>query len=184
MFLIYDSYNWRSKVWTSHEVKRFKKSKHLKVKNGRSDMTLGWGWGFFLGGRGGMRAGSGWAYAIQDGIEIGGENSSTGPTMLVIWGKSHLGNDLSIIRYSLNYPALSGNRTPVSRVAGENSTTEPTMLKQSITIHLLGTITLGSNEQCLKCVKWPRWGSNPQSSDSKSDALSIGPRGRWYIVNI
>ena len=24
--------------------------------------------------------------------------------------------------------ALSGNRTPVSRVAGENSTTEPTML--------------------------------------------------------
>ena len=23
----------------------------------------------------------------------------------------------------------------------------------------------------------PRWGSNPQSSDSKSDALSIGPRG-------
>ncbi len=80
--------------------------------------------------------------------------------------------------------ALSGNRTPVSRVAGENSTTEPTMLKQSITIHLLGTITPGSNEQCLKCVKWPRWGSNPQSSDSKSDALSIGPRGRWYIVNI
>ena len=49
--------------------------------------------------------------------------------MLVIWGKSHLGNDLSIIRYSLNYPALSGNRTPVSRVAGENSTTEPTMLE-------------------------------------------------------
>ena len=182
MFLIYDSYNWRSKVWTSHEVKRFKKSKHLKVKNGRSDMTLGWGWGFWVGW--GMRVGWGWAYAIQDGIEIGGENSSTGPTMLVIWAKSHLGNDLSIIRYSLNYPALSGNRTPVSRVAGENSTTEPTMLKQSITIHLLGTITLGSNEQCLKCVKWPRWGSNPQSSDSKSDALSIGPRGRWYIVNI
>ena len=26
--------------------------------------------------------------------------------------------------------ALSGNRTPVSRVAGENSTTEPTMLKE------------------------------------------------------
>ena len=26
------------------------------------------------------------------------------------------------------WSALSGNRTPVSRVAGENSTTEPTML--------------------------------------------------------
>ena len=31
---------------------------------------------------------------------------------------------------------------------------------------------------------WPRWGSNPQSSDSKSDALSIGPRGRCIFVNI
>ena len=31
---------------------------------------------------------------------------------------------------------------------------------------------------------WPRWGSNPQSSDSKSDALSIGPRGRCSILNI
>ena len=29
-----------------------------------------------------------------------------------------------------------------------------------------------------KRKNWPRWGSNPQSSDSKSDALSIGPRGR------
>ena len=25
---------------------------------------------------------------------------------------------------------------------------------------------------------WPRWDSNPQSSDSKSDAISIRPRGR------
>ena len=31
---------------------------------------------------------------------------------------------------------------------------------------------------------WPRWGSNPQSSDSKSDALSIGPRGRCYSLDI
>ena len=31
---------------------------------------------------------------------------------------------------------------------------------------------------------WPRWGSNPQSSDSKSDALSIGPRGRCSCFNI
>ena len=31
---------------------------------------------------------------------------------------------------------------------------------------------------------WPRWGSNPQSSDSKSDALSIGPRGRCSSLNI
>ena len=28
--------------------------------------------------------------------------------------------------------ALSGNRTPVSRVAGENSTTEPTMLAKLV----------------------------------------------------
>ena len=31
---------------------------------------------------------------------------------------------------------------------------------------------------------WPRWGSNPQSSDSKSDALSIGPRGRCLCRNL
>ena len=31
---------------------------------------------------------------------------------------------------------------------------------------------------------WPRWGSNPQSSDSKSDALSIGPRGRCSSLDI
>ena len=167
------------------QVMKSRGSRNQNIWKSRTEEVTwlwGWGWGFWVGG--GMRVGWGWAYAIQDGIEIGGENSTTGPTMLVIWGKSYLGYDLSIIQYSLNYPALSGNRTPVSRVAGENSTTEPTMLKQSITIHLLGTITLGSNEQCLKCVKWPRWGSNPQSSDSKSDALSIGPRGRWYIVNI
>ena len=31
--------------------------------------------------------------------------------------------------FDSKFSALSGNRTPVSRVAGENSTTEPTMLK-------------------------------------------------------
>ena len=31
--------------------------------------------------------------------------------------------------------------------------------------------------------KRPRWGSNPQSSDSKSDALSIGPRGHVNICD-
>ena len=34
---------------------------------------------------------------------VAGENSTTEPTMLVIWGKPHLGIDLSIIQYSLKY---------------------------------------------------------------------------------
>ena len=32
-------------------------------------------------------------------------------------------------------------------------------------------------EDHLYTKTWPWWGSNPQSSDSKSDALSIGPHG-------
>ena len=34
---------------------------------------------------------------------VAGENSTTEPTMLVIWGKPHLGIDLSITQYSLKY---------------------------------------------------------------------------------
>ena len=45
---------------------------------------------------------------------------------------------------------------------------------------LYTTIFLNS----ISLQNWPRWGSNPQSSDSKSDALSIGPRGRCSILNI
>ena len=80
--------------------------------------------------------------------------------------------------------ALSGNRTPVSRVAGENSTTEPTMLG------IFDISFEGEDVQMTFVCKyaalqnWPRWGSNPQSSDSKSDALSIGPRGRCMFVKI
>ena len=36
-------------------------------------------------------------------------------------------SDSEVIFDKLENSALSGNRTPVSRVAGENSTTEPTM---------------------------------------------------------
>ena len=35
---------------------------------------------------------------------------------------------LERLQYCRKWSALSGNRTPVSRVAGENSTTEPPML--------------------------------------------------------
>ena len=43
--------------------------------------------------------------------------------------------------------------------------------KNSIVVHLLGFMTK---------KKRPRRDSNPQSSDSKSDALSIRPRGQTH----
>ena len=79
---------------------------------------------------------------------------------------------------------MSGNRTPVSRVAGENSTTEPTMPAIIHTTFELQGVQTTSLCKCDALQNWPRWGSNPQSSDSKSDALSIGPRGRCMFVKI
>ena len=113
---------------------------------------------------------------------VAGENSTTEPTMPGMSGGSILST--SKVIFPKKKSALSGNRTPVSRVAGENSTTEPTMLA-IFDISFEGQdVQMTFLCKCDALQNWPRWGSNPQSSDSKSDALSIGPRGRCMFVKI
>ena len=114
---------------------------------------------------------------------VAGENSTTEPTMRVVKSKSNLSNQVKYLHSWQKSPALSGNRTPVSRVAGENSTTEPTMLERIYPSVTGRYIDVQKDIRAFQ-KNWPRWGSNPQSSDSKSDALSIGPRGRCKNGNI
>ena len=111
--------------------------------------------------------------------QMGSSRVGSNPTRSV-----GLAQILERLQHHQKWSALSGNRTPVSRVAGENSTTEPTMLWRYNPPGTGPYVDLP--RRCLiHAENWPRWGSNPQSSDSKSDALSIGPRGRckkWNII--
>ena len=54
--------------------------------------------------------------------QMGSSRVGSNPTRSV-----GLAQILERLQHHLKWSALSGNRTPVSRVAGENSTTEPTM---------------------------------------------------------
>ena len=56
--------------------------------------------------------------------QMGSSRVGSNPTRSV-----GLAKILERLQYRRKWSALSGNRTPVSRVAGENSTTEPTMLE-------------------------------------------------------
>ena len=76
-------------------------------------------------------------------------------------------------------PSSSSAPPPRRRVktqlnAASSALITPRSLKKSAPMH---SSTPGAS-RAEKVSKYPRWESNPQSSDPESDALSIRPRGR------
>ena len=54
-------------------------------------------------------------------------------------------------------------------------------IEQPLGARRIAPLLAKNNDEDKKRDYRPRWDSNPQSSDSKSDAVSIGPRGRAHI---
>ena len=78
-----------------------------------------------------------------------------------------------LVIQNLNYFPLTCirglNFSATPSITPSSSKKIPVMTRMKVHMIMLST---RKNEKF-----WPRWDSNPQSSDSKSDAVSVGPRG-------